>query len=117
MIVEDEALIAMHLEMLVVEFGHKVCSIATSAADAIAQAAAHRPDVAIMDIMLARGSSGIDAALCIHARHGLRCIFISANLDAATRAAVRPCAPIAFIGKPILPIQLQRALDDAARAA
>jgi hypothetical protein len=66
-----------------------------------------------MDVRLARGSSGIDAALHIHAHLGLRCIFISANLDEATREAVRPCEPIAFVGKPILPIRLQRALEDA----
>ena len=75
LIVEDEAIIFMHLEMLVEEFGHKVCAIATTARMAIAYAATHRPDLALMDIRLAEGSSGIDAAREIHGRHGIRCTF------------------------------------------
>ena len=115
LIAEDESLIAMYLTMLVVEFGHEVCAVAASASDAVAQVTAHRPDLVLMDIRLAHGSSGIDAAREIHDRHGLRCIFLSGNLDEATRAAVRSCNPIAFIGKPVLPIRLQRALEIAER--
>jgi two-component system, response regulator PdtaR len=111
LIVEDEALIAMHLELLVEDFGHQVCAVAASKDEAIAHAAVHLPDVVLMDVRLARGSSGIDAAREIHDRHGIRCIFLSANLDAATRDAVRTFEPIDFVGKPILPALLQRALE------
>ena len=62
LIVEDDAIIAMHLAMLVAELGHEVCATAASAAAAIALAALHNPDVVLMDIRLAQGSSGIDAA-------------------------------------------------------
>jgi two-component system, response regulator PdtaR len=113
LIVEDEALIAMHLELLVEDFGHQVCAVAASTTEAIAHAAVHLPDVALMDIRLAGGSSGIDAAREIHARHSIRCIFLSANLDAATRNAVRAYEPVDFVGKPILPSRLQQALDKA----
>jgi CheY-like chemotaxis protein len=113
LIVEDDAIIAMHLTLLVTELGHEVCATAVSAAAAIAQAAAHSPDVVLMDIRLAQGSSGIDAARELHARQGLRCIFLSANLDEQTRAALLPYAPIDFVGKPVLPVLLQRALKKA----
>jgi chemotaxis response regulator CheB len=49
LIVEDEAIIAMHLEMMVVEFGHEVFGIAASSDEAIALTIACRPDVALMD--------------------------------------------------------------------
>ena len=113
MIVEDEALIAMHLEMVVVSLGHEVCAFAATAPEAVARAIECSPDVALMDIRLARGSSGVDAARDVYALRGLRCIFLSANLDEATRAAVRSYEPIAFINKPVLPLALQRALDRA----
>jgi two-component system, response regulator PdtaR len=113
LIVEDEALIAMDLAMLVTERGHDVCAMAASAAVAIAQAEAHEPDVVLMDIRLAQGSSGIDAARELHARQALRCIFLSANLDEPTRTALLPCDPIDLVGKPVLPIVLQRALEKA----
>lgn len=117
LIVEDELLIAMDLEMAVAGLGHHVCAIAVSAADAIAQASAHRPDVTLMDIRLSGGSSGIDAAREIYARHRLRCIFLSANLDGAAQAALNTCEPFAFLGKPFLPIALRRALEMAERSA
>jgi two-component system, response regulator PdtaR len=113
LIVEDEPIIAMHLALLVAELGHEVCATAASAAGAIALAAAHHPDVVLMDIRLAQGSSGIDAARELHAQRALRRIFLSANLDMATRAALAPYEPIDFVGKPVLPVVLQRALKKA----
>ena len=113
LIVEDEILIALDLERMVQDLGYQVVCIATSASEAISQAATHRPDVVLMDIRLSGGSSGIDAAREIYARQALRCIFISANLDDATRRAVLPYDPIAFVGKPVLPIVLQSALCKA----
>ena len=103
LIVEDDAIIAMHLELLVEGFGHDVCAIAASAAEAIEHATVDRPDVALIDIRLAGGSSGVDAAREIHARHGIRCIFLSANLNTGTRDSVCAYEPVDFVGKPILP--------------
>lgn len=89
LIVEDEILIAMDSETLVKALGHQVVGIATSASEAVSQAATHRPDVALMDIRLSGGRDGEEAACEMHARQGLRCIFLSANLDEATSAAPR----------------------------
>jgi DNA-binding NarL/FixJ family response regulator len=66
----------MHLAKLVTDLGHVVCARAGSASDAIAQAAALNPDVAIMDLRLAKGSSGVDAARVLYERHALRCIIV-----------------------------------------
>jgi two-component system, response regulator PdtaR len=109
LIVEDEAIIALHLAIVVVELGHEVCATAASAAGAIALATLHNPHVVLMDVRLADGSSGIDAARELHAQQALRCIFLSANLDEATKTALLPYEPIDFVGKPVLPVVLQRA--------
>jgi len=113
LIVEDDPIIAMHLAMLVAELGHEVCATAASAAGAIALSALHKTDVVLMDIRLAEGSSGIDAAREIHEQQALRCIFLSGNLDEATRSTLLPYDPIDFVGKPVLPVVLQRALKKA----
>ena len=113
LIVEDEAIIALHLAILVAELGHEVCATATSAAGAIALATLHNPHVVLMDVRLADGSSGIDAARELHAQQALRCIFLSANLDELTRSALLPYEPIDFVGKPVLPVVLQQALKKA----
>jgi two-component system, response regulator PdtaR len=113
LIVEDEAIIALHLAIVVAELGHEVCATAASAAGAIALATLHNPHVVLMDVRLADGSSGIDAAMELHAQQALRCIFLSANLDEPTRTALLPYEPIDFVGKPVLPVVLQRALKKA----
>ena len=113
LIVEDEAIIALHLAILVAELGHEVCATAASAAGAIALATLHNPHVVLMDVRLADGSSGIDAARELHAQQALRCIFLSANLDEPTKTALLPYEPIDFVGKPVLPVVLQRALKKA----
>jgi DNA-binding NarL/FixJ family response regulator len=103
LIAEDEPLVALHLELLVTEFGHVTCAIAASADDAVAQAGAHSPDIVLMDIRLGIGGSGIDAAGPIHARMGLRRIFLSAKSRRDNARGRARLDPIAFVGKPILP--------------
>ena len=113
LIVEDDFIIGMHLGELVVDLGHEVCATVASASDALAQAATLNPNVVLMDLRLAKGSSGLDAARELHARHALRCIFVSGNIDEPTRTALMPYEPIDFIGKPVLPVVLQGALKKA----
>ena len=112
LIVEDDIIIAMHLAMLVAEFGHEVVATVRSAPEAIAQATVLTPDVALMDIRLV-ASSGIDAARELYEQQALRCIFVSANLDEPTQRALLPFEPIEFIDKPVMPVVLQRALRKA----
>jgi CheY-like chemotaxis protein len=87
------------------------CGTAVADLEAIAAAATFHPDVVLMEIRLAGGSSGIEAAREIHASHGLRCIFLSGNLDETTRRTLQPYEPMGFIAKPILPSALQSALE------
>ena len=115
LIVEDEPLIGMYLEELVLSFGHEVCAIAASAPEAMANVERHAPHVCLMDVHLAAGTNGIDAANDIYSCHGVRSIFLSGNLDDATRGRLEPCRPIDFIDKPILPVSLRRALKVAER--
>jgi DNA-binding NarL/FixJ family response regulator len=113
LIVEDEVIIAMHIAMMVTDFGYRVCATAASASEAIALAGMHNPDIALMDLRLSGGSSGIDAVRELYGRHALRCIIVSANIDESTRLALSPYEPIAFVEKPVLPVILQSALKEA----
>jgi CheY-like chemotaxis protein len=45
--------------------------------------------------------------------NSLRCIFLSANLDETTKRALLPYDAIDFVGKPVLPILLESALEKA----
>lgn len=114
LIVEDQVLIAIHLQDLVEEAGHQASAIAHDAAGALAAAARYRPAFAIMDIRLAHGTSGIDVAWQLYNEHGIRCLFVSANIDEAVRNRVADLRPLGFIGKPFLAAEVIAAVQGAA---
>jgi len=78
LIIEDEPIIAMDLEALVEELGHKVAGVSRTHKEAIAAVAAHRPGLVLADIHLADGSSGLDAVNEILAGYEVPVVFITA---------------------------------------
>jgi CheY-like chemotaxis protein len=115
LIVEDQMLIAWHLSDLIEGAGHRVLAIARDPAEAMEAAAKQRPDFALMDIRLHGGSSGLEAARMLYECWGVRSVFISANVDAGTRAHAERLQPLGFVGKPFLPAEVLEALDRAVR--
>ena len=79
MIIEDEAIIAMDIESIVSEMGHRVTGVARTRDEAVKLGAADVPDLILADIQLADNSSGIDAVNDLMANLGERpVIFITA---------------------------------------
>ena len=71
LIVEDDAIVAMHLAMLVAQLGHVVCAVVSSATEAVARAATLSPDVVLMDIRLAGAAAA--SKLLRSFMHARRC--------------------------------------------
>lgn len=115
LIVEDQMLIAWHLRDLVEQAGHEVVALARNPAEALAAAAQHKPDFAIMDVRLESGASGLEAARMLYEGWGVRSIYVSANLDGETRAQAEQFKPLGFVGKPFLPAELSDAIARAVR--
>jgi PleD family two-component response regulator len=61
LIIEDEALIALDLEALVENLGHRVVGVARTRAEAATIARSRRPGLILADIQLADGSSGLES--------------------------------------------------------
>lgn len=78
LIIEDEPLIAMHLQDIVEEMGHSVVGLASTHAEATEISRANEPDLVLADIRLADGSSGIDAVKEILADRSVPVVFITA---------------------------------------
>ncbi len=109
-IVEDEAIVAMELEMLLEDLGAEVVGLATTAVDACALVQRHRPDFVTMDISIKGDRDGVSAAQEIFDSHGVRSIFISSNSDPVTQKRAETCQAIAWIKKPIDTADLTAAL-------
>ena len=58
LIIEDEPIIALDLENLVTELGHKVVAVAATKDDAVAKAKSERPGLVLADINLGEGGIG-----------------------------------------------------------
>lgn len=113
LIVEDESLAAMALEEVLGMLGFAVVGIEDNADDAVSAAERLRPDIVMMDIRLLGPRDGIEAAVAIRKRTGIRCIFTSAFGDPETRHRAAECDPFGFVRKPYFPAELQRALSQA----
>lgn len=110
LIVEDEAIIAMEIEMILEDLGAKVVGSAMSAQEAVDYAKLHQPDVITMDINLKGDRDGVSAALEIHEATGIRAIFISAYGSDDLKLRAQPAQPFGWVQKPIQPGELESAL-------
>ena len=100
MIVEDDFFIASSAEDGLTDYGFSVVGIATTADEAIAMAQAERPDLALMDIRLGPGRDGVDAAIEIFSKTGIRSIFVTAHTDSETIKRASSAMPIGWVDKP-----------------
>jgi CheY-like chemotaxis protein len=110
LIVEDEAIPAMLLEEMVEDLGFIVCGKAVSGPGAVMAAEDYRPDLILMDIRLAQGTDGIEAAIEIRQRLGIPSLFMSAK---GTMTRAQGAQPLGFVGKPYDETRLRIALDAA----
>lgn len=78
MIIEDEPLIAMDIEQMVMDLGHRVTGVARTHKEAMALFQRTKPQMILADIQLADGSSGLDAMNEILKMTSLPVIFITA---------------------------------------
>lgn len=77
-IIEDEPLIALDLERLVTDLGHRVVKIARTERQAIDAILQTKPGLVLADIHLADGSSGLDAVNEILRTFSVPVIFVTA---------------------------------------
>ncbi len=78
MIIEDESVIALHLQKIARSLGNSIAGVARTHREAVALAHETHPDLILADISLADGSSGIDAVKEILAEFSVPVIFITA---------------------------------------
>lgn len=79
LIVEDQALLAMELELVLCESGCDVVGCAMDMAGALAIAEQHRPELALIDINLLDGMTGPDIARHLIKEYGSAVVFLTAN--------------------------------------
>ncbi|MFO1090858.1 MAG: response regulator [Hyphomicrobiales bacterium] len=111
LIIEDEPLIAMDLNELAHELGHRVTAIARTRSEAVAAVGRKRPDIILADIELADGSSGVDAINDIVRGYEVPAIFVTAYPERALKGV--KAEPTFLMTKPFRPEVLKAMISQA----
>lgn len=69
-----------------------------------------------MDIRLAHYGDGIDTAIKLLRKYGLRSVFVTAHADAATRSRASAARPLGWLVKPFTAGALVKAVREALTA-
>jgi DNA-directed RNA polymerase specialized sigma24 family protein/CheY-like chemotaxis protein len=112
MIIEDEAIIAMDIESIVAEMGHRVTGIARTRDEAVKLGRADVPDLILADIQLADNSSGIDAVNDLLGELGMRPVIFITAFPERLLTGNKP-EPAFLISKPYTVDQVVSAVSQA----
>jgi CheY-like chemotaxis protein len=111
LIIEDEALIALDLEALLENLGHRVVGVARTRGEAAAIARSRQPGLILADIQLADGSSGLDAVNDLLNMFEVPVIFITAYPERFLTGE-RP-EPAFLVSKPYQPATVSALVSQA----
>ncbi len=100
LIVEDNYFVAHQCRSALLDAGYDVVDVVITADDAVRAAMDRRPELVLMDIYLPGKRDGIDAAVEIFQRFGIRSVFASALADAAVKARAESAQPLGWLAKP-----------------
>ena len=113
LVVEDEAIIGLHISSTLGQFGYDVVGVAISADEAIRMAGELGPDLILMDIVIPGERDGIDAARVLKDTLGLPVVYLTGNADVTTVTRARETNPYGYVLKPVNPQDLFSTIDTA----
>ncbi|MBN2158415.1 MAG: response regulator [Spirochaetes bacterium] len=113
LIVEDEAIICMHIIDTLTRLGYDVPPAVSSAKEALDRARELRPDLILLDIVISGDSDGVEAAKVIRDTLGIPVVYLTGNADIATVNRARETNPYGYVLKPVNPMDLFSTIDTA----
>ncbi len=112
-IVEDELVITLGIRRSLEKLGYEVIGVAIKGEEAVELVRAMKPDLVLMDIILAGAMDGIEAARRIQKDADMPIIYLTANADSATVERARDTMPYGYLNKPINERDLLTSIDTA----
>lgn len=113
MIVEDEGIVALHMENSLKKLGYAVPAIVDSGAETIKKAKEFHPDLILMDIILNGDMDGIEASKEIQDLFDIPVVYVTAFADESTLKRAKTTQPFGFILKPFKERELQISIEIA----
>lgn len=113
LVVEDERLVAKHIENMVRSLGYEVSGVAAAGEDAVRIALGTLPDLVLMDIMLRGEMDGIAASEQIWEKAAIPVVYLTAYADEATLERAKVTDPFGYLLKPFEERELYTAIEMA----
>src|SRR3712207_1062795 len=112
LIAEAHPIVVLGLTDILRKLGYVLVGSVASGQEAIIAAGEHHPDLMLVDVDLTGDMDGIAAAVEIHNRLGIRCVFLAEHVDAMVRTRAAVADPLAVLDK----TSPMSAIADALRA-
>ncbi|MCU0469631.1 MAG: response regulator transcription factor [Arcicella sp.] len=100
LVVEDEALIAMHIKAILEEVNYEVCIDTNSVEAAITHIEADSPNIVLIDINLNKSKDGIALGHYLLEKKHIPYLYITSYVDNLTLDRVKETRPNGYIVKP-----------------
>jgi CheY-like chemotaxis protein len=114
LIVEDEAIIAMGVQMELELAGYEVCQIVATGEAAVAYVASNPPDLVLMDHRLAGKMDGVEAAQAIRALDSvppISIIFMTGYAGQDMMERAQELNPLGYLIKPVRVAEMQTMIE------
>lgn len=112
LIAEDETIIRLDVRALLEKAGHEVVAEARDGVEAVELAAAHAPDLVVMDVHMPH-MDGIDAARAITAARPVPIVMLTAYAEGDLVARASEAGAFGYLVKPFREVDLLPAIDTA----
>ena len=113
LIVEDEAIVAKDISVCLEKIGYEVVASFSKGEKALSFLEDNKPDLVLMDIMLAGNISGIDTSARIKKDHDIPVVFLTAYADEKTIERAKITEPYGYVIKPFKEIDLRTSIEMA----
>jgi PAS domain S-box-containing protein len=113
LIVEDETIVAADITGKLRHLGYDVIGSTGRGEQAVAIAAAERPTLVLMDILLAGDMDGVETAEHIRQAYNVPIIFLTAHSDSETLTRAKMTGPFGYLLKPFSERELETHIEMA----
>lgn len=113
MVVEDDRIIAGHIQVTLNSLGYSVTALVSSGEEAVKKAVRDNPDIVLMDIVLKGEMDGVEAASLIRSRLGIPIVFLTAFSDQKILERAKLTEPFGYLIKPFEDRELHSVLQIA----
>ena len=110
LVVEDEAIIALDIELKLQSWGYTTCNHINSFKKASETIQFFRPDLIILDINLKDGPTGFNIAELANDKN-IPFIFVTASVNESYYSKAKSYQPVSIIHKPLVDNELKYAIE------